>query len=116
MELFEAVKEAVSARTAAEFYWIDVKSNGMARCIFHNDRNPSMKLDRRYHCFACQADGDVINLVAATVLNTFSTEREVEHTCEQISVFDIVSSACQTVFRDGRTHGNSIRTTFLTSL
>ncbi|MEE0955718.1 MAG: CHC2 zinc finger domain-containing protein, partial [Eubacterium sp.] len=27
--------------------------------------NPSMKLDRRYHCFACQADGDVINLVAA---------------------------------------------------
>jgi len=65
MELFEAVKEAVSARTAAEFYGIDVKSNEMARCIFHNDRNPSMKLDRRYHCFACQADGDVINLVAA---------------------------------------------------
>ena len=65
MELFEAVKEEVSARRAAEFYGIEVKSNGMARCIFHNDRNPSMKLDRRYHCFACQADGDVINLVAA---------------------------------------------------
>ena len=64
MQLFDAVKEAVPARTAAEFYGIDVKSNGMARCIFHNDRNPSMKLDRRYHCFACQADGDVINLVA----------------------------------------------------
>lgn len=65
MELFEAVKEEVSARRAAEFYGIEVKSNGMARCIFHNDRNPSMKLDRRYHCFACQADGDVINLVSA---------------------------------------------------
>ena len=64
MELFEAVKEEVSARRAAEFYGIEVKSNGMARCIFHNDHNPSMKLDRRYHCFACQADGDVINLVA----------------------------------------------------
>ena len=64
MELFEAVKEAVPARTAAEFYGIDVKRNGMARCVFHEDRNPSMKLDKRYHCFACQADGDVINLVA----------------------------------------------------
>lgn len=66
MQLFDAVKEAVPARTAAEFYGIDVKSNGMARCIFHNDRNPSMKLDRRYHCFACQADGDVINLVGGS--------------------------------------------------
>ena len=65
MQLFDAVKEAVPARTAAEFYGIDVKSNGMARCIFHNDRNPSMKLDRRYHCFACQADGDVIKEKAA---------------------------------------------------
>ena len=29
MELFEAVKEAVPARTAAEFYGIDVKRNGI---------------------------------------------------------------------------------------
>lgn len=64
MELFGAVKSAVTTRQAAEFYGVDVKSNGMARCIFHNDRNPSMKLDRRYHCFGCQADGDVINYVA----------------------------------------------------
>ena len=64
MELFGAVKSAVTTRQAAEFYGVDVKSNGMARCIFHNDRNPSMKLDKRYHCFGCQADGDVINFVA----------------------------------------------------
>lgn len=64
MDLFEAVKAAVPARTAAEFYGIAVNHGGMAQCIFHNDRNPSMKLDKRYHCFGCQADGDVINLVA----------------------------------------------------
>lgn len=31
---------------------------------FHNDKNPSMKLDRRFHCFGCQADGDVIDFVS----------------------------------------------------
>lgn len=36
----------------------------MACCPFHQDRHPSMKLDRRFHCFGCQADGDVIDFVA----------------------------------------------------
>lgn len=63
MSIFQAVKEQVTTREAAEYYGIQVKRNGMARCIFHDDRNPSMKLDRRYHCFGCQADGDVIDFV-----------------------------------------------------
>ena len=33
----------------------------MACCPFHDDRHPSMKVDRRFHCFACQGDGDVID-------------------------------------------------------
>ena len=64
MKLFEAVKEAVTARSAAEYYGIKVGRNGMAVCPFHPDKNPSMKLDKRYHCFACQADGDVIDFTA----------------------------------------------------
>ena len=43
----------------------DVGRNGMACCPFHNDKTPSMKLDRRYHCFGCGADGDVIDFAAA---------------------------------------------------
>ena len=31
---------------------------------FHNDKTPSMKLDKRFHCFGCGADGDVIDFVA----------------------------------------------------
>jgi len=64
MNLFEAVKEQVTARDAAEHYGIRVNRYGMAVCPFHPDRNPSMKLDKRFHCFACGADGDVINFVA----------------------------------------------------
>ena len=62
--VFEAVKQSVSAREAAEHYGIEVKRNGMACCPFHDDRTPSMKLDRRFHCFGCGADGDVIDFAA----------------------------------------------------
>lgn len=32
-------------------------------CPFHGDKHPSMKVDSRFHCFACQADGDVLDFV-----------------------------------------------------
>lgn len=64
MNVFEAVKDNVTTRQAAEAYGIRVNRNGMAVCPFHNDRNPSMKVDRRFHCFGCQADGDVIDFAA----------------------------------------------------
>lgn len=64
MNVFEAVKQSVTTRQAAEHYGIRVNRNGMCVCPFHNDKNPSMKIDRRYHCFGCQADGDVIDFVS----------------------------------------------------
>ena len=36
----------------------------MAVCPFHNDKNPSMKVDKPFHCFACQADGDAVDFVS----------------------------------------------------
>ena len=36
----------------------------MACCPFHDDKHPSMKVDRRFHCFGCQADGDVIDFTS----------------------------------------------------
>ena len=33
----------------------------MACCPFHDDKNPSMKVDLRFHCFGCGEDGDVID-------------------------------------------------------
>ena len=64
MNVFEAVKQNVTTRQAAELYGIPVSRNGMAVCPFHNDKNPSMKLDRRFHCFGCQADGDAVDFVS----------------------------------------------------
>ena len=48
MNVFEAVKQSVTTRQAAEHYGIHAGRNGMACCPFHHDKTPSMKLDRRY--------------------------------------------------------------------
>ena len=64
MNVFEAVKQSVTTRQAAEHFGIRVGRNGMCVCPFHADKNPSMKVDRRFHCFGFQADGDVIDFVS----------------------------------------------------
>ena len=65
MNLFETVKTAVNAREAAQLYGVAVNRCGMALCPFHNDRHPSLLVaDDHYHCFACGAHGDVIDLAA----------------------------------------------------
>lgn len=65
MNVFEAVKQSVTTRQAAEHYGIRVGRNGMACCPFHKDRTPSMKVDNRYYCFGCGETGDVIDFVAS---------------------------------------------------
>ena len=65
---FECIRSCEAVRhnkTGCGVLWNPCRSNGMACCPFHNDKTPSMKLDRRYHCFGCGADGDVIDFAAA---------------------------------------------------
>ena len=65
MTIYETIKAAVPVRQAAEHYGLRVNRNGMACCPFHNDRNPSLKLNEDYfYCFGCGAKGDVIDFVA----------------------------------------------------
>lgn len=61
MNVFEQVKQTLTTRQVAEHYGLTVNHHGMARCPFHDDHNPSMKVAERFHCFACGADGDVID-------------------------------------------------------
>lgn len=64
MVIFSSVKQSVTTRQVAELYGFAVSRNGMMCCPFHDDRNPSMKVDTRYHCFGCGEDGDVIDFVS----------------------------------------------------
>ena len=65
MTFFETVKNSVTVKQAAEYYGCKVNRDDMICCPFHDDRHPSMKLNRDYfYCFGCGATGDVINFVA----------------------------------------------------
>ncbi|HIT20306.1 MAG TPA: DNA primase, partial [Candidatus Scybalosoma faecavium] len=65
MNLFETVKSAVTVKQATEYYGCKVNRGNMICCPFHDDRHPSMKLNRDYfYCFGCGATGDVIDFVA----------------------------------------------------
>ena len=65
MTIFEAVKSTVTPRMAAEHYGMTVARNGMVCCPFHDDWHPSMKLYHdHFHCFGCQANGDVIEFTS----------------------------------------------------
>jgi hypothetical protein len=65
MTLFELVKQNICVPDAAEHYGLQVNRNGMCSCPFHEDRHPSMKLNKRYfYCFGCGATGDVIDFTA----------------------------------------------------
>ena len=63
--VFEAVKQSITVREAAQMYGIEVNRSGMACCPFHDDKNPSMKLNEEYfYCFGCGTTGDVIDFTA----------------------------------------------------
>lgn len=64
MNIFKEIKEHITTRQAAEKYGLSIRKNGMACCLFHNDKHPSMKIDENYHCFACGIGGDVIDYVS----------------------------------------------------
>ena len=65
MTLFETVKHSVAVKQAAEHYGCKVNRGDMICCPFHDDRHPSMKLNKGcFYCFGCGATGDVIDLVA----------------------------------------------------
>lgn len=65
MNIFQEIKDRVSAREVAEYYGLKINNHGMACCPFHSDKHPSMKIDEsHYYCFGCGSHGDAIGYVA----------------------------------------------------
>ena len=57
--------------TVMNYYNINLKKDSsgyFTNCMFHNDKNPSMRLTDKgqkalYNCFSCNAKGDIINFI-----------------------------------------------------
>ena len=62
--IYSQIKNQVSTREVAEHYGIKVNRSGMCRCPFHEDKTPSMKVDKNFVCFGCQEKGDVIRFAS----------------------------------------------------
>lgn len=62
--VFETLRDSVTARQVAEYYGLKANRNGMACCPFHDDKSPSLKIDKRYYCFGCGEKGDTVDYVA----------------------------------------------------
>ena len=64
MNLFETVRTNVKAIDVALMTGFQPNRSKMICCPFHNDKHPSMQVDRRYFCFGCGAKGDAVDFVA----------------------------------------------------
>ena len=65
MSTYMRIKQAVSVPEASKHYGLAVNRNSMARCPFHPDNTPSLKLNEDFfYCFGCQKSGDVIDFTA----------------------------------------------------
>lgn len=65
MNLFETAKQNITVKQAAERYGLLTKPNGLLLCPFHDDHEPSLKLnDDYFYCFGCHASGDVVDFTA----------------------------------------------------
>ena len=61
MSVFELVKANVTAYDVAVAEGFNPTRNKLICCPFHNDKHPSMKVDKRFYCFSCGEKGDVID-------------------------------------------------------
>lgn len=58
------IKQMYSMRDIIERYNLQVNRSGFAKCPFHNDSHPSMKIYKdSYHCFSCNSHGDIFSFV-----------------------------------------------------
>ena len=64
MNLFETVRTNVKTIDVVLMTGFQPNRSKMICCPFHNDKHPSMKVDRRYFCFGCGAKGDAFDFVA----------------------------------------------------
>lgn len=64
MDIFQTVRQAVTAEAVAERYGLRI-THGKALCPFHRDTHPSLSFkDDFFYCFVCGAGGDATALTA----------------------------------------------------
>ena len=80
-EQIDRIKRHYPLVAAIEAKGIVLKKRGkqlMGRCAFHEDKNPSMSVDPikgLFHCFGCNAGGDVLGFLSRMENKPLPTNR-----------------------------------------
>lgn len=67
IDVFQEVRDRVTALDAARHYGLEVNRAGFCCCPFHHEKTASMKLypgAKGFYCFGCHAGGSVIDFTA----------------------------------------------------
>ena len=81
------INSSVSMEDICHLLNMDITSKGFAKCPFHGDSRPSMKIypgTRGYYCFACGAGGDVIGFVKDYL--RVSTTDAMKYICDNFGI------------------------------
>ncbi len=76
LDVFEAVKAGCHHKAGCGALWNPCRKERHGVLPFHKDKTPSLKADRRFHCFGCQADGDVIDFCGKALLTCPAWKRQ----------------------------------------
>lgn len=90
------IKSRVSIVDLAQHLGIQCDSHHKALCPFHNDKNPSLSFKgQQFHCFGCNASGDIFTLVM--LKNGLSFSEAVKFICNlyHIENYNIKKDAIQ---------------------
>ncbi len=84
MNLIKEVKERVDIVKVAEYYGLKLNRAYKCICPFHKERSASFSISPQkqiFHCFGCDAGGDVITLVAKLLnVNSLEAAKSINYT------------------------------------
>ena len=67
-ESINKIKSKSDLITILNYYGIHLNKSNMAKCPFHNEKTASLSIKEEgnkaiYHCFGCNAHGDIIDFI-----------------------------------------------------
>lgn len=116
MTVIEAIKKAIPLRDYLTEHGA-VFVRGKSRCVFHEERTPSLAIYRgkdgfeRAHCFGCRIDVDVIG--AAMAINGLKTSDAIKFLTERAGFKHIGMSPANIKARKERAEKTALMSTFL---
>lgn len=83
MDKIKEVKERADIIKVAEYFGIKLNRANKTRCLWHNEKTPSLSFSQSkqiFHCFGCGISGDCITLVSKLLnINAYESAKQINN-------------------------------------